>query len=181
VRTYESVKDHPYDFDYPFHAVFCVTINDNTLTMRLSVENLNAKPITFTCALHTYFRVSDIHDVLMDGLKGIEYWDNGTNFEQRNRQEQGQLTIDDAIDRVYFNTQRPVSLTDACSTRIISAQGFADTVVWNPWSQGADAFADMAGDEYQQMICIESANVQTPVELASGDAWQGQQKITINT
>ena len=86
------------------------------------------------------------------------------------------------IDRVYFNTtntKKPLSLIDGASTRHIESQGFADTVIWNPWQEGATACADMADDEYQQMLCIESANVQTPIHLEPGEEWQGQQKITV--
>ena len=77
------------------------------------------------------------------------------------------------------NTNKPLSLIDGASTRHIESQGFADTVIWNPWQEGATAFVDMADDEYQQMLCIESANVQTPIHLEPGEEWQGQQKITV--
>ena len=164
---------------YQFNAQFEIELNENTLTMSLSVENINAKKMEFTAALHTYFRVDHIKNAIIDGLQQCEFWDNGTEFSQRQHQEQHQLRVDNAIDRVYFNTPQSLKLTDNQSTRQITSNGFDDTVVWNPWASGAEAFIDMADDEYQQMLCIESANVQTPIELEAGATWQGVQKVTV--
>ena len=167
---------------YKFKAVFDALIEDNALTMSLKVKNLNNKSINFTAALHTYFKVNSIKKSAVEGLQTCEFWDNGTAFEQRQNQQQNTLTFNQMIDRVYFNTantNKPLSLIDGDSTRHIESQGFADTVIWNPWQEGATAFADMADDEYQQMLCIESANVQAPIHLEPGEDWQGQQKITV--
>ena len=156
---------------YRFNAQFEIELNENTLTMSLKVENINAKKMAFTAALHTYFRVDHIKNAIIDGLQQCEFWDNGTEFSQRQHQEQHQLRVDNAIDRVYFNTPRSLKLTDNQSTRQIISNGFDDTVVWNPWASGAQAFIDMADDEYQQMLCIESANVQTPIALEARATW----------
>ena len=164
---------------YQFKAQFEIELNENTLTMSLRVENINAKKMAFTAALHTYFRVDHIKNVIIDGLQQCEFWDNGTSFNQRQHQEKHQLQVDSAIDRVYFNTPESLKLTDNQSTRQIISNGFDDTVVWNPWASGAKAFIDMADDEYQQMLCIESANVQTPIALEAGATWQGVQKISV--
>ena len=169
-----SLEQWPFDFK----ATFDIELEDNTLCMCLRVENLSGKTMAFTAALHTYFRIDNINNVFVNGLKKCEYWDNGTTFSQRQHQEQDRLRIRGAIDRVYFNTPQNLNLTDDQSTRQITSNGFNDTVVWNPWVDGARAFADMADHEYQQMLCIESANVQSPVELRRGASWQGSQKIT---
>ena len=170
-----SLEQWPFEFV----AAFDIELEDNTLSMRLSVENLSDKTIAFTAALHTYLRVDDINNAILDGLKDCEHWDNGTPFSQRQYQQQDRLRISGAIDRVYFNTPKNLNLTDDQSARQITSNGFNDTVIWNPWIDGARAFSDMADDEYQQMLCIESANVQTPVELKKGISWQGSQKITV--
>ena len=171
----ESLKQWPYQFK----AQFDIELNQNTLTMNLKVENISANKMEFTAALHTYFRVDHIENVIVDGLEKCEFWDNGTAFSQRQHQEQLQLLVDSAIDRVYFNSPNLIKLTDGQSTRQITSKGFDDTVVWNPWASGAQAFIDMANEEYQQMLCIESANVQTPVDLEAGETWQGVQKIAV--
>ena len=171
----ESLAQWPYEFK----ANVDLEIKDNTLTMSLKVKNLNNKKIEFTAALHTYFRVNSIANAAIEGLQSHEFWDNGTAFDQRQYQEQNRLHVNQMIDRVYFNTLKPLSLSDQQSSRQIESQGFADTVIWNPWKEGAKAFADMADNEYQEMLCIESANVQKPIQLEAGETWQGLQKITV--
>ncbi len=165
---------------YKFKAGFELELKENTLTMRLNVENLSEEDIEFTVALHTYFRVSHIQESSIHGLEGCEYWNNGTEFTERQQQEESKLMFDRAIDRVYFNTNKTLTLTDKHSTRHILSSGFKDTVVWNPWIEGAKTFTDMADDEYQVMLCIESANVEEPVTLQPGAVWQGYQVISIN-
>lgn len=164
---------------HEFKAQFDVELNDNTLAMSLSIKNLSAINMAFTSALHTYFRISHISDVFIDGLQDCEYWNNGTDFTQQQRQESDLRQITDMIDRVYFNTRETLTLTDHQSIRQITSDGFNDTVVWNPWLKGARAFVDMADDEYQQMLCIESANVEIPVEIETGATWRGTQTISI--
>ena len=47
----QSLEQWPHEFK----AQFEVTLSGNQLTMKLIVENLSAKTIEFTVALHTYF------------------------------------------------------------------------------------------------------------------------------
>jgi len=43
------------------------------------------------------------------------------------------------------------------------------TVIWNPWIEKAKAISDMADDEWQRMLCVETSNVLGyAVELAPG-------------
>ena len=80
---------------------------------------------------------------------------------------------------MYFNTPKSLKLIDGQSIRQITSKGFDDTVVWNPWASGAHDFIDMGDEEYQQMLCIESATVQTSIQLEEGARWQGTQKISV--
>lgn len=166
---------------HEFNVELDIELESNALSIRLGVENLSNQVMEFTAALHSYFCVDSILNARVGGLQSCEFWDNGNVFEQREHQEQAELRIDNIIDRVYFNTLNRLSLTDGHSTRLIESQGFSDTVIWNPWEEGARALVDMADDEYKKMLCIESANVQTPRRLAPSDSWQGLQKITVVT
>lgn len=172
-------KDSLELWPHEFKAQFDIELESNALSMCLRVENLGSTPMEFTAALHTYFRVDAIENAVIEGLQSCEFWDNGTPFLQRQHQEQSELRFDKMIDRVYFNSCKSLSLIEPKSTRLIESQGFADTVIWNPWHEGASALVDMADDEYQQMLCIESANVQTPIRLEAGEAWQGVQKNAV--
>ena len=41
----------------------------------------------------------------------------------------------------------------------LQKQGSMTTVVWNPWSDGAAALADLGDDEWRQMACVEASNI----------------------
>ena len=164
---------------HEFKAQFNLSLESNSLSMCLSVENVGTKAMAFTAALHTYLRVNAIENAVVEGLDSCEFWDNGNALTQRKHQDQHELRVDKRVDRVYFNTVKPLSLIEPNSTRLIESQGFADTVIWNPWRAGACRLVDMADDEYQQMLCIESANVQTPTCLQAGETWHGVQTMSV--
>lgn len=162
-----------------FIATFTVSATGNTLEMIFDVANTQEAPIEFTAALHTYLRVADIEACSISGLKDVSYWNNGNDFSDRNIQDEKELEIHSAIDRVYFNTQEALRLNENNNIREIKSEGFRDTVIWNPWKEGATALSDMEDDEYRQMLCIESAAVETPIKIAPKQSWRGSQTITI--
>lgn len=164
---------------HEFKAQFDIELMNNILNMCLRVENVGSDAMEFTAALHSYFSVDAIQNAFVAGLQACQFWEKGSAFTQRQHQQPSELRVDQVIDRVYFNSPNALRLVGLESTRLIEAQGFADTVIWNPWREGASALVDMADHEYQQMLCIESANVQTPVHLDPGAVWQGVQKITV--
>jgi glucose-6-phosphate 1-epimerase len=56
----------------------------------------------------------------------------------------------------------------------LSADGFADRVMWNP---GPDAaLGDVPPGGAGGFVCIESAQL-TPVTLAPGETWTGRQTL----
>ena len=43
------------------------------------------------------------------------------------------------------------------------------TVVWNPWSTGAQTLADLGDDGWRSMACVEASNIRDfAVDLAPG-------------
>ncbi len=160
-----------------FRAEFIPSLTAQQLTMTLVIHNLDLAPFTFTAALHTYFAVSNIHKVALQGLSGQSYWDNnGSDFtHDRFTQNDDQLTFPDAIDRVYFSCQKPLQLIDGNDRLMIQADGFTEVVVWNPGEEATKKLDDMADNEYQKMLCIEAALIDKPVTLSPGEVWQGSQ------
>ena len=50
----------------------------------------------------------------------------------------------------------------------LTKQNSRTTVVWNPWSTGAQSLADL-GDEWRSMACVEASNMRAyGVDLAPG-------------
>lgn len=164
---------------FDFAARFKVTLLPANLLMQLQITNTSNTTIEFTSALHTYFASPNYQLGTLSGLAGLNYWDNGTDWQQRQIQSTTELTINDALDRVYFNSTQPLTWVDQARRLKISAEGFADTVVWNPGASGAKALGDMGDDEYHSMICVEAANVANPIKLDAGAIWQGSQSILL--
>ena len=53
-----------------------------TLTSRVRNTNSDGKPFSFTFAYHTYFSVSDISEVPVEGLETLDYLDKLRNRER---------------------------------------------------------------------------------------------------
>ena len=175
VSDKQSLELWPFDFE----ARYEICLLPSGLRLEMKVINSGSKEFEFTSALHSYFRVLDVREISIGGLQHCEYWDNGTEFDVRNVEAANELRIQSAIDRVYFNSPNELSLIEGHHKRVISSQGFSDCVVWNPWLEGAQNLKDMEDNEYLNMICIESANVERAVLLKPGETWVGEQSISI--
>ncbi|RYZ78782.1 MAG: D-hexose-6-phosphate mutarotase, partial [Moraxellaceae bacterium] len=124
---------------FDFSARYRVEIAPGVLTLQLQIKNTAQQPIHFTSALHTYLASDDYRQGTLSGLAGLEYWDNGTAWDERKIQTDNELTIADALDRVYFQAHAPLVWRDQTRALLITAEGFKDAVVWNPGSTGVTA------------------------------------------
>jgi len=148
------------------------------LRMDLAVENAGDAPMELTCALHTYFRVEDVRRASVLGLAGVRYRDKVKDGAESTQSEEA-LEIAGETDRVYMDAPATLRIRDEAGGRtiVIERAGFADAVVWNPWTDLAARLPDLADDEYLRMLCVESANAATPVRLEPGARWVGTQVI----
>ena len=73
------------DESWPFMTLVTMQfeLQDDSLSMSLSVKNNDDQPVQFTCALHTYFHVDDIHTTKVKGLQDLDYWTNAEDFADR--------------------------------------------------------------------------------------------------
>jgi glucose-6-phosphate 1-epimerase len=162
---------------HAFAAELAVEVGDDWLSLALTIHNTGAAPISFTAALHTYLRVGDVRRAAIEGLHGLRYREKS---EERVDDER-EVAVDGELDRIYLDTPSGLRVHDRANGRIIHlhSSGFADTVVWNPWSAAAAALPDMEDDEYLEMICVEAAQVGSPVTLDAGTAWRGTQRLEV--
>jgi glucose-6-phosphate 1-epimerase len=140
------------------------------LAMSLSVQNTSDSPATFEAALHTYFTVADVKQIDITGLAGVDYLDK-VDGQKRKNQSQSPIRFEGETDRVYVDTQSSCILTDPVLARRITVakSGSNSTVVWNPWTDKAQAMKDFGDDEWVKMVCIETANAgPNAVTLESG-------------
>lgn len=127
--------------------------------MRTSSENTGTTSFKFEAALHTYYQVGNVQEIQVIGLDKTEYFDKVDSG--RKRIQKGDIVIAGETDRVYLNTHHSVTLDDPVLRRRceVEKNNSSETVVWNPWAAKAKALADLADDEWRQMLCIETASV----------------------
>jgi len=127
-----------------------------TLEVSLTTTNTGEEPFDYEEALHAYLVVGDIHRARIDGLGGKSFVDKVTGTE---RVQQGELTFADETDSV-FRTSDPVTLHDPALGRrlLVSTEGAANIVVWNPWAAKAKEVPDIGDDDWERFVCIEGAN-----------------------
>jgi D-hexose-6-phosphate mutarotase len=156
--------------DDEFETDFIVTVGD-MLTMELTVTNTGSSDFRFESCLHTYFRIGDIHQVEVAGLKGTRYLDTLVSQEFTETEETIRFTGE--TDRIYQNTTSAVEIHDPVLRRIIHIRksGSKSTVVWNPWIAKSQRMPDFGDNEYPQMVCVESGNVkENAVVLRPGES-----------
>jgi glucose-6-phosphate 1-epimerase len=164
----ESNEDTKRWWPAEFRMVHRATFGSE-LSLELVVTNTGTTSLRFEEALHAYHRVGNIADIRLRGLDTVHYLDKTDS--NRKKIQHGEIVIVSETDRVYLNTRDAIELEDPVLHRRIrvTKENSLTTVVWNPWVQKAHSLADLADDEWTQMICIESSNVSDfAVDLAPG-------------
>jgi glucose-6-phosphate 1-epimerase len=149
-HSQETLKLWPYKFELELKITVC-----DKLSMELTTRNLDAKTFTITQALHTYFDISHISDVSINGLDKKPYLDALTNKQEV---QSGDIIFREEVDRVYQDVDSEILLRDKDRTIQIQNEGSSSVVVWNPWIQKAKRMSAMKDEAYNDFVCIESAN-----------------------
>ena len=161
---------------HAFRAEITVMLEVDRIDIEFCVENTGSASFEFTGALHSYLRVVQVEDAVLEGLHGHDYRD----ASQGNRvvRETGtEIQVESEVDRSYFGVRRPQLLKAGNLSLGIQSQGFPDVVVWNPWVEGCAGLKDMAPDGWRHMLCVEAAAVRDPVVVAAGEEWYGRQTL----
>jgi glucose-6-phosphate 1-epimerase len=152
-----------------FHLRYRVTVGSE-LEMELETRNDAQEPLNYEAALHTYFAISDIHQVSVSGLEGTTYIDKTDGFKRKTLGNEP-LRIAKETDEVHLSTKATCVIHDVAWNRriIVEKSGSQSTVVWNPWIEKTKGMSDMAADSWKSLICIETANAaDNSVHLAPG-------------
>lgn len=166
---------------HTFLTSLSVELDDMGVELRLDVFNRGAEEIEFTAALHSYFRVADVREATVLGLKGISFHDK--ELDRDRAQEEDEITVRAPLDRVYRDAPDRLRIRDGAGGRmlVLEKEGFADAVVWNPWIEGAAKLDDMEDDEYLRMLCVEAGSVAVPVRLEAGGRWSARQRVSVES
>ncbi len=93
---------------------------DHALNVSLVSYNCGTESVVISQALHTYFAVSDVRQVSVEGLDGLRYIETLANWEER--EQAGDLTFTGETDRIYKDIPGySASLTPNGSAASISA------------------------------------------------------------
>ncbi|MGO1072248.1 D-hexose-6-phosphate mutarotase [Lysobacter sp. CA199] len=163
---------------YRFEAELNIEPAAQRLRIALSVRNTDPNPIQFTAALHTYLRVADIAGTLVHGLEDRSYLDSARGGVLCPPSD-APVRFEGEVDRIYADTRQPLRVTDGEQLLRLEAEGFADTVVWNPGAELAASLGDLGAGEHRHFVCVEAASVLQPVRLEPGAAWTGAQILTV--
>jgi glucose-6-phosphate 1-epimerase len=141
-----------------------------SLDIKLITKNTGNSMLTLSEALHSYFKVSDVSQVSVEGLDQIDYLDKTTGFSQQT--QHGDIKIEQETDWVFLSGISPLTVVDPALNRKITIQhqGANNAVVWNPWDKAAQ-LKDMPDADYQAFLCVETANaLAESVSLAAGES-----------
>ncbi|KAB1214470.1 putative glucose-6-phosphate 1-epimerase [Morella rubra] len=174
----EDAKIWPHRYEFRLR----VTLGpggDLMLTSRIRNTNTDGKSFMFTFAYHTYFAVTDISEVRVEGVETLDYLDNLKNRERFTEQGDA-ITFESEVDKLYLSTPTKIAIIDHERKRtfVLRKDGLPDAVVWNPWDKKAKAIPDFGDDDYKHMLCVEAACVEKPIILKPGEEWRGRQELS---
>lgn len=165
---------------WPHHFRLEMTyqLTPNRLLMTLCVTNTGSDAFQFTCALHTYLRISDLGETTVLGLHNRSYHDEVTRTSLVDSDQE--LRFSGLVDRVYAGVARTgVSLQSGAGMMDVVSKGFEDLVVWNPGAAAAASLPDLHPSGYREFVCIESAMIQNPPRLSPWENWSGSQALSL--
>ncbi|KAG8462551.1 hypothetical protein KFE25_010376 [Diacronema lutheri] len=154
---------------YPFEAIYTVTLASDRLKTSLEVKNTGAEPFTFTAALHSYFDISAVANLKIEGnFKGSQYIDKTAKPPAELTAASDTITISKETDSVYKGVSGELKLVDSgkgTQLAIECKQGWRDTVIWNPYGD--------QGMGYDSFVCAEAALAAFPFTLQPNVVWTG--------
>ncbi|MFT2091293.1 D-hexose-6-phosphate mutarotase [Paraglaciecola sp. 2405UD69-4] len=129
----------------------------STIVIKLETTNVGDTPFDYSCALHTYFNIKDIHQCQLQGLTG-NYKDKTRNFDLF--ETTNPYVFTEETDRVHLQQPKTLTISDSEMQTQIGSSGHDSIVVWNPWKEKSISMGDMADESYLTMLCVETAITQ---------------------
>ncbi|MCX4219903.1 MULTISPECIES: D-hexose-6-phosphate mutarotase [Pseudomonas] len=157
--------------EWPHQVDLTLTLRlDDQLHISLTSHNRGTDTVSISQALHSYFAVSDVRNVRVEGVDGLDYIE--TLDDWKTHTQQGDLRFAAETDRIYLDAPPQLSIIDPAWERriVLNTTGSRTAVIWNPWIDRAAALSDMDNDGWQRMLCIETANVMNDVMNLAPDA-----------
>lgn len=134
------------------------------MDLRLETRHEDSEPCHFGHALHVYWRISDIADVALEGLDGVQGYDE---LSRSHCEQKGKLRVMGGCQRVFEHAGPLALQDDAWSRRLsIDTSDSDSTVVWHP---GNRPLLGVGGDEAQGFLRLEAVSgIDDGLSLAPG-------------
>ena len=152
-----EVKDSEYENLWPFLTQLRYRIEiGEKLTTTFTVTNQDSREFSYSAALHSYFSVDHINNVIISGFANTVYIDALDAWKEK--QQVDDIAFNKEVDRIYKSSPDELILSDRNRIIAIESTGSKSTVIWNPWIEKSQQLSQFADDDYQSMVCIETAN-----------------------
>lgn len=172
----ETQEIWPHSFELAIEIVV-----GTQLSVSLITQNTGSEAFSITQAFHTYFAIGDVNQVQVLGLEDASYLDKVDGGTQKT--QAGAVTISAETDRIYTGVKPELVIDDAALGRRIriTTTGSHTAIVWNPWAEISAKMADLAEQDYQRFICVETANAaDETIQVAPGSDYQLQAVYAID-
>ncbi|MBU1928221.1 D-hexose-6-phosphate mutarotase [bacterium] len=153
LRLRESKESFAF-WPYKFELEVKIRISD-TLEISLTTTNKDNNSLTLTSALHSYFNISHIENIVIEGLENKPYLDALTGKTQL---QNAAIRFNEEYDCAYQEVDGEIILRDKERNISIKNEGSSSVVVWNPWIDKCARMSGMNPEAYKEFVCIESAN-----------------------
>ncbi|KAK6458847.1 galactose mutarotase-like domain-containing protein [Scheffersomyces xylosifermentans] len=166
---------------YDFTLILTISLEEEKLTTSIEVENPGAEEFEFNWLFHTYFRVPDITDTLVNNLIDQKCFDQ--LLAEEYVEKSPVVSFHEEFDRVYkkVDTSKIFQIIEFGKVLVnVERVNLPDAVVWNPWIKKSDGMADfLPKTGYLNMVCVEPGHVSDFVTLKKGEKWSGSQVLTV--
>ena len=164
--------------DFPFELFTELRLTDE-LEIRLGMKNCGTLPVEISCALHTYFAVSDCEKVTVTGLENALFTVKGGPEQLP---ENRSLQIDGELCRLYCPQSCPVTIHDPEWKRRITVtkKNSNSTLIWNPGTERCAQIPDLEDEEFHNFLCVECNRAgKDLLTLVPGSVYDISQKIKL--
>lgn len=161
-----------------FALTFTVRVGAS-LELELCTRNCGSTAFQISQAFHTYYQISDITKIQINGFSGLPFHDTVAGSTEPHKTQQGPITFAAETDAVFEHCSGIAEILDPGFGRIIriSKKNSSSAVVWNPWINKAKKL-NMAEDEYRTMVCVENCNIRSDMQsILPGQSFTLKAKI----
>lgn len=162
-------------------SAFCLRysveiVDDDRLKLALVVKNTGERDLPpTTLALHSYFRVAPESVEVRLNANDVRYIDQLRGGRPLIKRDGVFSSFGkEEVDLIALDVPASVDIVDSASSRklTIESTGLPDAVLWNPYVKKAASMVDFGDDEWQCMVCVESANIHRPVIVQPGEDYK---------